>query len=89
MPTGEASALARHNAMCGSSVGMSGEPPCKVSIMEIRVSLERGNAELMAKPFMTLVLVRARGGQPPLPAQTFYDICKPNKNNSKRILDPT
>ena len=45
MPTGEASALSRHNAMCGSSVRMSGEPPYRVSIMEIRVSLERGNAD--------------------------------------------
>ena len=31
--------------MYGSSVRMSGEPPYKVSIMEIRVSLERGNAD--------------------------------------------
>ena len=46
MPTGEASAPARQSPpMYGSSVRMSGEPPYKVSIMEIRVSLERGNAD--------------------------------------------
>ena len=31
--------------MCGCSVRMSGVPPYKVSIMEIRVSLQRGNAD--------------------------------------------
>ena len=45
--TEEDFAPARHATapMCGCSVRMSGVPPYKVSIMEIRVSLQRGNAD--------------------------------------------
>ena len=75
--TGEDFAPARHQcvaAVCGWVV--CPHIKCLLWKYECHFSGET----LMAKPFMTLVLGRAGGGQPPLPAQTFYDICKHNKN---------
>ena len=75
--TREDFAPARHQcvaAVCGWVVC----PHIKCLLWKYECHFSGGT--LMAKPFMTLVLGRAGGGQAPLPAQTFYDICKHNKN---------